>query len=515
MRRVYVATRNAITHVPFGYLCENVMIAYADFDSDMLSTGASLSWNYTTVPQLNQWNNDTVNYRRPQLSFNVDNSGNIYLTGHHYASEIEYGDIIVEEDLDIFICPNYGEGTWSWTRAYSDLPSWNPPEAPGSYTGLFKVNGQPIPDEDMNWKIYNSTNHNTIVDREGRVHTIGLWALTYRATLMYEYLDDCQTVKNFVYDPRDQSFSFQEIYPQNDPDNAFTPYYQPWDVEAPWGVPDSYTYMDGDYHLDYERNFPFPYWDIGQHEEGMRYLYNNQKLSKINDQDMMVAVWQDSQKARQAHIPSAFYPDTSAFINTSDIMICVSQDAGDSWSKPIRLNNIETPELAGIKPMWACPADLVKYMGTRDGKKIGRLGLLFFDDYTWGSCSVLPNDFGYPDGGRVMFTELEIEFPDPSIGTDDLSYEVPAVCSINAAYPNPFKDQLNISLEVKDASHDYIFKIYNVKGQLVHSAAGTAKGSFDLSWDGRDARGTKLPTGIYLLSLSTKGQQATRKVILY
>jgi hypothetical protein len=196
-------------------------------------------------------------------------------------------------------------------------------------------------------------------------------------------------------------------------------------------------------------------------------------------------------------------------------MICVSQDAGDSWSKPIRLNNIETPELAGIKPMWACPADLVKYMGTRDGKKIGRLGLLFFDDYTWGSCSVLPNDFGYPDGGRVMFTELEIEFPDPSIGTDDLSYEVPAVCSINAAYPNPFKDQLNISLEVKDASHDYIFKIYNVKGQLVHSAAGTAKGSFDLSWDGRDARGTKLPTGIYLLSLSTKGQQATRKVILY
>ncbi|MCB5271086.1 MAG: T9SS type A sorting domain-containing protein [Candidatus Cloacimonetes bacterium] len=515
MRRVYIAASNRVSHVTELCPSENMMIAYADFDTDMLRTGALLSWSYTTIPQLDQWNNATEVWRRPKHSFNVDNSGNIYVTGYHYASGIEYGDVIVEEDLDIFICPNYGEGSWSWVRAYSNLPSWNPPEPDVFPTGYFKRGGQPIPDEELYWKIWFPTHLNTVVDQEGRVHTIGLWAFMTHADLFHPYMDDCQTVKSFVFDPQDQSVSFKEIYPQNNTDNIFSPYYQPWDVEPPWGEPDSFTWIDGDLHLDYEKNFPFPHWDVTLYNDEMRYQYNNQKLSAVNDQDMMVAVWQDSQRALEAHNPAAFYPDTFTFANTSEIMICVSQDAGDSWSQPIRLNNIETLELAGIKPMWAYPADLVKYLGTRNGKKIGRLGLLFFDDYTWGSYSAYPSDFNVQDGGRVMFTELEIEFPDPSIGTDDPSYEVPAVCSINAAYPNPFKEQLNISLELKDASQDYRFKIYNVRGQLVHSATGNTKGSFDLNWDGRDAKGTKLPSGIYLLSLSTQGQQATRKVILY
>ncbi|MCB5261496.1 MAG: FlgD immunoglobulin-like domain containing protein [Candidatus Cloacimonadaceae bacterium] len=77
------------------------------------------------------------------------------------------------------------------------------------------------------------------------------------------------------------------------------------------------------------------------------------------------------------------------------------------------------------------------------------------------------------------------------------------------------RDIFSTSLQVKDSYEDYKFKIYNVKGQLVHSSSGTANGSFDLNWDGRDKKGSKLASGIYLLSLCTKGQQAMRKVILY
>lgn len=94
-------------------------------------------------------------------------------------------------------------------------------------------------------------------------------------------------------------------------------------------------------------------------------------------------------------------------------------------------------------------------------------------------------------------------------------YQTPELCGIKAAYPNPFQDRLTISLQVKDSSQDYKFKIYNVKGACVYTNTGNAKGSFELFWDGRDAQGTRLPSGIYLLNLVTQDQKATRRVILY
>ncbi|MDD3533195.1 MAG: chitobiase/beta-hexosaminidase C-terminal domain-containing protein [Candidatus Cloacimonetes bacterium] len=94
-------------------------------------------------------------------------------------------------------------------------------------------------------------------------------------------------------------------------------------------------------------------------------------------------------------------------------------------------------------------------------------------------------------------------------------YQLPELGGIKAAYPNPFQDKLNISLQVKDSYQDYKLKIYNVKGACVHTRHGIAKGSFELIWNGRDAQGSKLPSGIYLLHFSTKDQQTIRRVILY
>lgn len=94
-------------------------------------------------------------------------------------------------------------------------------------------------------------------------------------------------------------------------------------------------------------------------------------------------------------------------------------------------------------------------------------------------------------------------------------YQLPELCGIKAAYPNPFQDRLNIALQAKDSYQEYKLRIYNVKGACVHTRQGIAKGSFELAWDGRDAQGSKLPSGIYLLCFSTKDLQATRRVILY
>jgi hypothetical protein len=91
----------------------------------------------------------------------------------------------------------------------------------------------------------------------------------------------------------------------------------------------------------------------------------------------------------------------------------------------------------------------------------------------------------------------------------------PVISGIQGAYPNPFKDNLTVVLGIKDGHQDYQFKIYNIRGECVHSGSGFAKGTFELNWDGRASNGSKLPSGVYLLKFSSKEIQHTRRVIMY
>ncbi len=507
MRRVYVAASNSISHAAGGMQSPNFIIAYADFDTNMLTMGYPLSWSYTTVPELDQWNTDSQAWRRPFLAFNLDSSGNIYLAGYHTAS-YSNGDLIDEPDLDIFMCPNYGQGTWIRNTDSSHIPTWYP-EVYEPYT---LTEGLPFPEDELYWAIMNSSHLNAVSIGAGKIIFPALFTICSDAGAYYP---DLHTVKAVIYDSAEDEFAIKEIYPQNDPQDDYNTVFTPWDWQPPWGEPEWILGDDGEYYLDLATHFPFAHWNASLHDGAMMNHYNNLKLSEVNAQGMMVAVWQDSQRSELFDKTAALDPEPFPIQGFPEIMISVSPNSGDNWSEPIRLNGIDNPALDGITPMWVYPADLVKYIGMQGVNKIGRIGLMFYDDYTWGANAVSPPAHPVNDGGQIMFAELQIVFPDFPIGIDDSSYGVPAACGIAAAYPNPFKDRLNISLQVKDSHQDYKFKIYNVRGQLVHSTSGTAKGSFDLNWDGRDAKGTRLPSGIYLLSLSTKGQQATRKVILY
>ncbi|MCB5271087.1 MAG: T9SS type A sorting domain-containing protein [Candidatus Cloacimonetes bacterium] len=504
MRRVYVAASNLVSHALGGMASPNFMIAYADFNTHMLNMGNTLSWSYTTVPELDQWNHDPGLCRYPSLAFNVDGSGNIFLAGYHKAYTAN-GGIVADPDLDVFICPDYGQGTWTHANASSHIPTWDPE----FYEPHILAKDLPFPEGDLHWKIMNSGHLNAVSIGDGKILFPALFTVSTDSDAFYP---DLHTVKAVIHDSAEEEFTIREIYPQKDPDDDYNAVFTPWDWQAPWGEPEWVLGDDGEYYLDLVTLFPFAHWDASLHNNAMMVHYNNLKVSEVNDQGMIVAVWQNAQRAMLLDKSAAQDPDLDGY---PEIMISVSPNSGKNWSEPIRLNSIDNPALDGITPMWVYPADLVKYMGMQGDSKIGRLGLVFYDDYTWGANAVSPPAHTVNDGGRVMFAELQIVFPDFPSGTDDPSPAAPAACSIKAAYPNPFKDRLSVSLQVKDASQDYKFKIYNVKGQLVHSATGTAKGNFDLSWDGRDVKGTRLPSGIYLLSLSTKGQQTSRKVILY
>ena len=81
-------------------------------------------------------------------------------------------------------------------------------------------------------------------------------------------------------------------------------------------------------------------------------------------------------------------------------------------------------------------------------------------------------------------------------------------------YPNPFNTTLNIIFSM---SYDDEAKIsvYNINGELKHiiKYSGNNAGVHNISWDGTDKDGNKLPDGLYLIRVETRYYQSAEKVL--
>lgn len=401
-RRVYVLCTNGTGHST--YSTGNPLIAMADFDSNDIEDGTPLVWNYTTVPELNAWNIDPTTQRRTHLTILTDEAGNVYLCGYH---ETTYGDNQIPE-IDIIKSGNYGAGNWIKNSFPTTVSSWNPPASIASNLGYFTDEFDvPYEDSELFWTLKNSSHFNAVLDSEGQIHIPGLWALANSDGGYYPAL---QFVKEFVVNPSNNQYQIKDISPQKNPNDTYNANMQPWDLEYPFGQVDYWmdenTFSIPGMYLAWN----FPYHDATAHSGTMMDLYNNIKLSINQEHGLMAAVWQSCYEASWAGLrPREYIPE---------INIALSSDNGNSWSEPIVLNSLDNPQLIDMTPMWAYPANTIKYVGMQDDRKIGRLGLIFLDDYTWGAQAINPPVHPNNDGGQVMFTELEIIFPNSSVSTD-------------------------------------------------------------------------------------------------
>ncbi|MDD3563717.1 MAG: T9SS type A sorting domain-containing protein [Candidatus Cloacimonetes bacterium] len=511
MRRVYVANRNFVSHNTDVKPSENLYLAYADFNEDMIENGVDLVWSHTSIPEMDQWNHDNV-WRRPFHALTTDNLGNVYYVGYHFAATAEPGvDHIEEPNMDIFICPNYGAGTWSRVSSYANIPTWNPPGQPGG-TGYFVGEGDvPYADENLRWGIVDSSHLNAVTSSTGKIIFPALFTVTVDTG---GYYDGYQTVKAVIYDTATQQSVIREIYPQKDPTDTHNQAFTPWDVEAPWGVPEYAPASDGQLYLTPEKIWPFPHWDTALHDNIMTFHCNNIKVSEPNDDGLMVAVWQDSYRAQLYNKFPDSYPELVAYANTPEVYIATSNDNGYNWSEPIVLNKVEIPAFANLKPMWVYPADKVITTGTTpEGYKVGKIGFMFYNDYTWGANAVAPPAHSVNDGGAVMFMEMQIEFGPGTSNTDVTAPQINSMLSQN--YPNPFNPETNISFDMP-ANGNAKLEIYNVKGQLVKSLFDGAApfGRTSLVWNGTDNSGHTVTSGLYFYRLSTDHHNETRKMML-
>lgn len=81
--------------------------------------------------------------------------------------------------------------------------------------------------------------------------------------------------------------------------------------------------------------------------------------------------------------------------------------------------------------------------------------------------------------------------------------------------PNPFTSHTTFEFDLQDPSEVKV-DVYDVTGRLVKAASvGTmGRGRHQLAFDGRDAAGNKLPSGVYFYRVSARGSSVSRKILL-
>jgi N-acetylneuraminic acid mutarotase len=85
----------------------------------------------------------------------------------------------------------------------------------------------------------------------------------------------------------------------------------------------------------------------------------------------------------------------------------------------------------------------------------------------------------------------------------------PAMLSLMPNYPNPVRGRTNISFNLPKAGA-YELKVFNIAGQMVDRQGGLGQaGPNRLTWNAG-----RLSAGVYLYSVSSNGQSATRKLVV-
>lgn len=162
----------------------------------------------------------------------------------------------------------------------------------------------------------------------------------------------------------------------------------------------------------------------------------------------------------------------------------------------------------------------VKWDGTKHD--YDRRGYLFFSDslrcsYSTSSTAYTGGLKGFPAGDLNWFPSMKTLFDaGGAVGVTDNPNFVPVEYTLNQNYPNPFNPTTNISYSLPKAANVTI-AVYNSIGQeialLINNQAQNA-GKHQITWNGKDASGKVVATGVYFYQMKTNEFSMTKKMLL-
>jgi hypothetical protein len=123
----------------------------------------------------------------------------------------------------------------------------------------------------------------------------------------------------------------------------------------------------------------------------------------------------------------------------------------------------------------------------------------------------------YMDSGRIYVADrndgLYILQNDLLSGAPDS--ELPAATCLQGIYPNPFNPQMYVSFSLAQPQHVSI-AVFDLAGSQITLIADRMfeLGTHSVQWNGRDAFGRAVSSGVYLVQMDAAGLSESRKVTL-
>jgi len=104
---------------------------------------------------------------------------------------------------------------------------------------------------------------------------------------------------------------------------------------------------------------------------------------------------------------------------------------------------------------------------------------------------------------------------DPTLGVQEDSAPIPTSYALYQNYPNPFNPSTEIRFDLPEAIRVEL-KIFNILGQEVATLVDDvrAAGAFRVLWDGKNAAGLSVASGVYVYQIKTQNFTDAKKMVL-
>ena len=92
---------------------------------------------------------------------------------------------------------------------------------------------------------------------------------------------------------------------------------------------------------------------------------------------------------------------------------------------------------------------------------------------------------------------------------------IPDAFALEQNYPNPFNPTTNIRFSLPE-TNDVTLEIYDLTGRLIRSLVSgqVEAGVHTMTWDGQDASGVQVASGVYLYRIQAGAFSQTNKMTL-
>ncbi len=240
--------------------------------------------------------------------------------------------------------------------------------------------------------------------------------------------------------------------------------------------------------------------------------------------DSIVALQKESGSVSWSYIiPDGQFPDLSAgAIAISDSFLCASiwENADENgqlytldkitgeyrWHHTFDTTGVFSPSIAnGIVYAINWKTESVWGFDLNTGQAV------FFDDSEryLKECIIANGKLFVGTFGKVVTFE--------NFGTGSQPFQTPNQNSskLLKSWPNPFKQSTRFEFYLNQSDHINV-SVYDLTGKRVRTISDRfyEVGSYSLNWDGKDERNKKVPSGVYILRLSSKQTTRSGRMIL-